>query len=289
MVIPGEKYRPAGGGQISEKCDGGHILRTIVAAKMCGVGSSKAQRSAAGAVGDLHVKSKRVKAGLPVVRATLASGLILAVLTAAASAGPFEDAAVAYRQGDYTRALRIIRPMARKGYAPAQFNLGLIYVKGNGVPQDYREALKWYRKAADQGNAAAQRNLGVMLGEGLGVPQDYAVALKWFRRAAEQSDAAAQTNLGVMYDFGHGVVRDYAEALKWYRKAADHGDAEARYNLGVIYERGDDVPQNCQSAPNRDPGSASKRDPTFLRFERLALAPSELVGVAETARARVGA
>ena len=44
----------------------------------------------------------------------------------------------------------------------------------------------------------------------------------------------------------------------------------------------------CQSAPNRDPGSASKRDPAFLRLERLALAPSELVGIAETARARVG-
>ena len=38
----------------------------------------------------------------------------------------------------------------------------------------------------------------------------------------------------------------------------------------------------CQSASDRDPGSASKRDPRFLRFERLALAPSELVGVAET-------
>jgi hypothetical protein len=42
----------------------------------------------------------------------------------------------------------------------------------------------------------------------------------------------------------------------------------------------------CQSAFDRDPPSASKRDPTFLRFERLALAPSELVGVAETGRAR---
>jgi hypothetical protein len=44
----------------------------------------------------------------------------------------------------------------------------------------------------------------------------------------------------------------------------------------------------CQSASDRDPGSASKRAPPFLRFERLALAPSELVGVAETGRARVG-
>ena len=146
-----------------------------------------------------------MKTGLLVLRASLVPGLVVAVLTAAASAGPFDDAVASYRQGDYTTALRVIRPMARKGYAPAQFKLGLLYAKGNGVPQDYREALKWYRKAADQGNAAAQRNLGVMFGEGLGVPQDYAQALKWFRRAAQQNDAGAQTNLGVMYDFGHGA------------------------------------------------------------------------------------
>ena len=44
----------------------------------------------------------------------------------------------------------------------------------------------------------------------------------------------------------------------------------------------------CQSASDRGPRSASKRDPLVLRFGRLALAPSELVGVAETGRARVG-
>jgi hypothetical protein len=43
----------------------------------------------------------------------------------------------------------------------------------------------------------------------------------------------------------------------------------------------------CQTASDRDPGSASKRDPTFLRFEGLALAAPELVGVAEAGRARV--
>ena len=44
---------------------------------------------------------------------------------------------------------------------------------------------------------------------------------------------------------------------------------------------------DCQSASDRDPRSASNRDPFVLRFERLALASSELVGVAETGRARV--
>ena len=44
----------------------------------------------------------------------------------------------------------------------------------------------------------------------------------------------------------------------------------------------------CQSALEWAPRSASKRDPFVLRFRRLAVAPSELVGVAEMARARVG-
>ena len=43
----------------------------------------------------------------------------------------------------------------------------------------------------------------------------------------------------------------------------------------------------CQSALERDPLSASKRDPFERRVLAVALALSELVGVAETARARV--
>jgi TPR repeat protein len=207
----------------------------------------KPQHFVADAVRDLHVKSECVKGGLLVLRAILAPGLMVLALTAAANAGPFKDAAAAHRKAD-TTALRIVRPLARKGYAPAQLKLGLIYAKGTAVPRDYREALRWYRKAADQGNAAAQRSLGVMLAKGLGGPQDYAEASKWFHKAAEQNDAAAQTNLGVMYDFGHGVVPDHAEALKWYRKAANGGNAEARYNLGVMYEQGDSVLQNCVEA-----------------------------------------
>ena len=66
MVIPGEKYRPAGGAQISEKCDGGHILRTIARPGCLGLVRFKSQRFAVSAVGDLHVESKCVKAGLPV-------------------------------------------------------------------------------------------------------------------------------------------------------------------------------------------------------------------------------
>ena len=48
---------------------------------------------------------------------------------------------------------------AEKGDSDAQLNLGVMYFKGQGTPQDYGEALKWYRKAAEQGYATAQNNL----------------------------------------------------------------------------------------------------------------------------------
>ena len=48
------------------------------------------------------------------------------------------------------------RKYAAQGNASAQFNLGVIYDQGRGVPQDYAEAIKWYRLAAAQGYAGVQ-------------------------------------------------------------------------------------------------------------------------------------
>ena len=124
------------------------------------------------------------------------AGIVLAVmLTGGAAAGPYEEGVAAYERGDYATALRLWRPLAEQGGAPAQYNLGLMYVEGRGVPQDNTEAVKWYRLAAEQGDAGAQYNLGVSYDIGEGVPQDYAEAAKWYRVAAEQEYAGAQNAL----------------------------------------------------------------------------------------------
>ena len=46
-----------------------------------------------------------------------------------------------------------IKAKAEAGDADAQFNLGVMYRKGQGMEQDYKEAFKWWKKAADQGHA----------------------------------------------------------------------------------------------------------------------------------------
>ncbi|WP_244060856.1 tetratricopeptide repeat protein, partial [Aeromonas caviae] len=66
------------------------------------------------------------------------------------------------------QALAWLHKAAEQGNASAQFNLGLIYAKGQGVPQDYKQAAVWYRKAAEQSNVEAQNNLAVLYAEGQG-------------------------------------------------------------------------------------------------------------------------
>ena len=135
---------------------------------------------------------------------------------------------------DPDRAVSACRLLADQGYAGAQYNLGVMYDHGQGVPQNYAEAAKWYRKAADQGYAVAQFNLGVMYNEGQGVPQNYAEATKWYRKAADQGHADAQYNLGFMYDDGQGVPQDYVQAHVWFNLAAAQGDANAAQDRDLM-------------------------------------------------------
>ena len=74
---------------------------------------------------------------------------------------------------------------AKQGYAPAQYNLGLMYTQGQGVRKDYVEAFKWYQKAAEQGHVDAQVNLGGLYADGLGVRQNYKIAKEWFGKACD--------------------------------------------------------------------------------------------------------
>ena len=104
-----------------------------------------------------------------------------------------------------------------------------------GVP-DEGEAVSSVRKAAEQGDAAAQFNLGVMYDRGEGVPQDDGEALLWYRKAAEQGHAAAQFNLGNMYRYGRGVPDDYIQAYAWLNLAAAQGDGDARDGRAALRE-----------------------------------------------------
>ena len=86
-------------------------------------------------------------AGLALI-AALCAGVTLG-LTAPAWAG-WDEGVAAYKRGDYATALREFRPLAEQGDAHAQFNLGGMYERGRGVPQDYVQAHMWFNLAASR-------------------------------------------------------------------------------------------------------------------------------------------
>lgn len=87
---------------------------------------------------------------------------------------------------------------ADQGDVDAQYNLGIIYYHGEGVPRNYEEALSWFLKAAEQNDADAQYNLGFMYGRGEGIEKSHAQSVAWFKRAAEQGHRGAQDILEKM-------------------------------------------------------------------------------------------
>src|SRR5579871_2086172 len=80
------------------------------------------------------------------------TGLVVTpALMGGAVAGPLEDGTAAIRHGDYTTAVRLAEPLAERGDAEAEYNLGFMYAVGQGVMQDFVRAYLWLNLAAAQG------------------------------------------------------------------------------------------------------------------------------------------
>ncbi len=107
----------------------------------------------------------------------------------------YRKAIDAYKNKDYKTSYNLILPLAKKGFAQAQYNLGVMHGNGKGVAKDYSEAIKWWKLAADQGNDKAQYSLGLMYEKGKGVKQNLKTAKKWFQFASNQGLAKAKKKL----------------------------------------------------------------------------------------------
>jgi Caspase domain/Sel1 repeat len=87
-------------------------------------------------------------------------------------------------------------PLAQQGQPEAQYYVARIYANGmSGVEIDYGRAAEWYQRAADQNYTSAVQELGYLYERGLGVPQNPMLALNLQRKAAglgEELDYASK-------------------------------------------------------------------------------------------------
>ena len=95
----------------------------------------------------------------------------------------------------------------------------------------YATALRAFRNLAKNGDAQAENNIGFLYERGLGVPQDYGMALKWYKLAAEKALPEGEYNTGLLYHYGYGVAKNQSEARKWFEKSARKGFLEAEFMM----------------------------------------------------------
>jgi uncharacterized protein len=164
------------------------------------------------------------------------------------NAGQLEDADAAVKSGDYVTALQLLGTLVEQDNTYAERMLGIMYIKGRGVPQDYTMGMRWMRIAAGKGLPDAQNEIGILYQRGWGAERSDAEAVKWFRLAADQGLVVAQNNLADIYALGLGVPQDFREAFKWYRIAADQSSSYAENVIGVAYEHGLYVTQDYAEA-----------------------------------------
>jgi hypothetical protein len=93
------------------------------------------------------------------------------------------------------KALPELRQLAERGDADAQWQIGVRYHNGEGVPQDDVQAVQWYLRAAEQGNVAAQSALGSYYWAGTGAPRDLSKAYMWSEIALAGGDENSKSKL----------------------------------------------------------------------------------------------
>src|SRR3954468_9655116 len=177
-----------------------------------------------------------------------------------------------------------LRAAAAAGNPAAEFEIGMRYSEGRGVPANLELAVQWFERAADKGLAPALYRLGSLYEKGQGVKKDIEKARQFYIAGADKGNAKAVHNLAVLYAEGIDGKPDYQTASQWFRKAAHKGVADSQYNLGILYARGIGVDQNLAesykwfalAAQQGDQDAAKKRDDVAARLDQQSLVAAKL-------------
>ena len=142
--------------------------------------------------------------------------------------------------------------------------------KQAGIKRNRRRALRLFRRAASAGHAGAQYGLGAVYVRGNGVSRDQSYGLRWLGTAAQKRYAPAASLLGDVY----GEAGDIVRATVWYRIAADTANQTLSAHVLEKHEtlvqqlspkqlqRADRLYSTCRSSATRPATAAQTRGKT---------------------------
>jgi len=136
----------------------------------------------------------------------------------------------------------------QNGSTKAELMLGLFYHLGRGTGRNEQDAIEWYENAADAGYHDALYNLAMIYYYGRGVEQNYKKSAYYLERLAKKGDAEAQNLYASLFLDGKGVIYNPKQAISWFSRAAQVGNTNAMFNLATQYRSGNGIAQDDKKA-----------------------------------------
>jgi TPR repeat protein len=138
--------------------------------------------------------------------------------------------------------MNVVTFLADQAHPKATFMRGMWLEFGKfGMRADKKEAFRCYSRAAAKGYARAEYRMGMQFEQS----NDPVKALQNYKAGAEQGDSASNYRLGMMTLLGqHGQPQDFARGVQLIRQAASTADENApqgAYVLGMLQAR--ELPQ----------------------------------------------
>lgn len=136
-----------------------------------------------------------------------------------------------YNQGEYLQALEIWEEEIKNNNAQAFCNIGLLYLKGEGVSQDLNKAKEYFNQGAALNNASCFFNLATMYQNQIGFEQDEQKAVELFKEAAALKHEGAAFRLALMYLKDKTNQEGLKDGFEYMVKAADYNSLMAKIQL----------------------------------------------------------
>lgn len=137
----------------------------------------------------------------------------------------------AYKNKDFKKAHDIWVEEAKLKNDQAMANLGLMYLKGEGVEKDYTKAKEWFEQASAYDNDSANFNLALMYQTKIGVEEDIPKAIDYFRRSVAKNHVQAAFRLALILLKDRTDLKGVKEGFDCMLKAAKAGHVMATVQL----------------------------------------------------------
>ncbi len=137
-----------------------------------------------------------------------------------------------YQEGDHETAFEYLRKAAELGDSRAHFQLGGMYMIGEGVEKDEANAIHHWEEAAIGGDPTARHSLAVIEGKNCNIER----AVKHFIIAAKLGLKESMKELWGYYSAGHITKEDLDVTLRAHQSAID-ATKSAQRDAAEAYDR----------------------------------------------------